>query len=271
MSPRQIEYDWRFLRHKSSKHPEGRRPPVPPPAIPPRQPGQRQRKNRQSHERVRKSAMQFDGGKPVVGKNLSPNDGNHINIRKHRPKRSRESSHLPLALRKKSLADQRSGNSMSDRIHALLVCASCFDIVITNPPRRMRDLHFLSLRIHLHNFNQRRTLLNNATNHRPRTPWRPKTSTAASTYLFSTATNNPPEVCGSKNKFRYSSPTVRKSARTLPKTPDYSAILPTKIPPAPPQSPHSNIPRADARAAKKLRCLSPSPAHDPTIQIQSHQ
>ena len=67
--------------------------------------------------------MQFDGGKPVVRKNLGPNDGNHINIRKHRPKKSREGSHLPLALRKKSLANQHSGNAMSNRIHALLDCA----------------------------------------------------------------------------------------------------------------------------------------------------
>src|SRR5277367_5332986 len=130
------------------KHPESRRPPIPPPAIPPRQPRQHERKQGQSEKRVRKAAMQFYCGQPVIRKNLSPNNRKEIYVRKNRTKRSGKNSDLALALREKPLPNQSPSDSVSDGIHfvgGFAFVAAGFRVCVRTPktgPQRLKPYSF---------------------------------------------------------------------------------------------------------------------------------
>ena len=108
----------------------------------------------------------------------------------------------------------------------------------------VRDPHFLHLRIHLHNFNQRRPLRNDATNHRAAHSMAPQTLHGRIHILLLHSNQQSPGSLRIKKQIPIIlADASAKSARTPPKTPDYSAIPQTKIPPEPHQSPPANIPR----------------------------
>src|SRR5580704_6644055 len=81
-------------------------------------------------------------------------------------------------------------------------CGIGFSNCHPESPSGVRDLHFLGLKI-IYTTSIKGDLFSKTSPiTRPRTPFRPKAAKAASANPGPTATSNPPEVCGSKNKFR---------------------------------------------------------------------